>query len=105
MCDHFWDDQDASVVCRMLGYSPYGRNLSKCLITHNLYIFHDIGASALTDSFTEGNWYIHIKDLNCTGNESSIWDCPMNELTDYSCYHYDDASVICQCMYNSLAHH
>ena len=63
-------------------------------------LFHNIGASALTNSFTEGNWNIHIKDLNCTGNESSIWDCPMNKLTDYSCYHYDDASVICQCMCN-----
>ena len=66
--------------------------------------FHNIGASALTNFFTEGTWHIHIKDLNCTGNESSVWDCPMNELTDHSCYHYDDASVICQCTY-ILAHY
>ncbi|XP_011408605.2 PREDICTED: deleted in malignant brain tumors 1 protein-like [Amphimedon queenslandica] len=77
ICDHFWDKKDASVVCRMLGYSPYG-------------------ASALRDSYTEGTWYIHINDLNCTGAESSLWDCPMNGLNDYSCYHYDDAAVLCQ---------
>lgn len=56
-----------------------------------------LGASALTGAFVETTWNALINDLNCTGNELSIWDCPHNGLNDYSCGIYDDASVICQC--------
>ena len=55
------------------------------------------GASAQRNAYTERIWYVHIKKLNCTGEEESIWDCPQNGLSRYSCNHYKDDSVICQC--------
>ena len=27
ICDHYWTDNEASVVCSQLGYSPYGEHL------------------------------------------------------------------------------
>ena len=34
----------------------------------------------------------YIADLNCTGNEESIWNCPHNILTDHTC---SPASIAC----------
>ena len=41
---------------------------------------------------------MHIIDVNCTGNELSLLDCPYNSLTSVSgiCGQYQDASIICQ---------
>ena len=33
ICDDFWANQDASVVCRQLGFSPYGELLRLLMFT------------------------------------------------------------------------
>ena len=37
----------------------------------------------------------HIVNLNCTGNEESIWDCPSSAQGQESCTVYTDVSVAC----------
>ena len=47
-------------------------------------------------------YYHHIKDINCTGNESTIQQCPSNNLTNYRCTYYRDAGAFCNSEYELL---
>ena len=38
----------------------------------------------------------NIIDLNCMGDESTILDCPHNNITDYSCSLSNDANIFCE---------
>ena len=38
-----------------------------------------------------------IIDLNCTGNENTILDCPYNGLSNYYCSLSKDANIFCEC--------
>ena len=68
-------------------------NFCYLLCIDNVYT----GAIAASGYYTDYNWPFGIIDLNCTGNESSIWNCPYNGTSDfYSCPSNHDASVICQ---------
>ena len=68
------------------------------------------GAVAAAGSYTESSLPMHIIDLNCTGNEQSLFDCPQNAFVGiHSCNIGSDASLICQgvttnllctCLYN-----
>ena len=68
------------------------------LLLHPVFIHYCCtpGSQAVYRRYTEGAWPIHINDLNCTGSEESVWECPHNGIKRYSCYHRQDASVICQ---------
>ena len=54
-----------------------------------------IGSSVVyySSSATKHN----ILDLNCTGNENTILDCPYNGLSDYYCSLSNDANIFCEC--------
>ncbi|NXS66104.1 MARCO protein, partial [Pandion haliaetus] len=73
ICDDGWSTQDATVVCRMLGYSR--------------------AISAFTA--TAGTGQIWLDDVNCGGNERSIFDCPKPDWGVNNCSHNEDAGVEC----------
>ena len=59
--------------------------------------FTDAGAIGATGRFTESTLPLHIIDLNCTGTEQRVIDCPQNSLLgQHACDHRQDASVRCQ---------
>ena len=55
-----------------------------------------VGAIAGRGVFTESLWPFHFVDVNCSGLEMTLFDCPHNNLVDfYSCHSTRDASVRC----------
>ena len=57
--------------------------------------FLNSGSIAVVGTNSESVWPIFANDVNCTGDEESIWDCPQNGIAGYVCNHRQDASVIC----------
>lgn len=91
VCNDYWDDSDASVVCRQVGFSGEGININiKEIETAS------IGAIAQTRYYYYlSNFPVHITDLNCNGTEESVLDCSHNTITQHSCQRYSTAYVQC----------
>merc|ERR1719184_730003 len=62
VCDDEWDDNDAKVVCRMIGYQT-GEAISS-------FFFGDV-----TTNFI-------INNVRCTGNETNLFHCPHTSKHD-----------------------
>ncbi|XP_030844550.1 uncharacterized protein LOC579853 isoform X8 [Strongylocentrotus purpuratus] len=78
VCDDLWEQREANVVCRQLGFP---------------------GASGFTRGamiFGEGSGPIFLDNMKCVGDETSIMDCPKNRIGAHNCQHSDDAGVICR---------
>ncbi|XP_060591027.1 deleted in malignant brain tumors 1 protein-like isoform X2 [Ruditapes philippinarum] len=77
VCDDSFDEDDARVVCRMLGlYNGYSRARG------NAY-------------FGTGNGCIALDDLRCNGYEHDIGQCRSNGWFNNNCGHGEDAGVDC----------
>lgn len=81
VCDDEWDDDDASVLCRELGFVS-GHALT--------------GVSKYEEEFE--SWVLFKKafdNVSCTGSETSLLDCPKRRFSASTCRANKLAGVIC----------
>ena len=77
VCDDGWDDTDAGVVCRQLGFGSSGTAIGSA-------------------GFGQGSGSIWLDNVACSGSESTLASCghPGIGITS-KCFHYEDAGVKC----------
>ncbi|XP_033891791.3 neurotrypsin-like [Acipenser ruthenus] len=76
ICDDQWDDADAEVVCRQLGFGGVAKAWSQAY-------------------FGEGYGPVLLDEVQCTGNELSIEQCSKSLWGEHNCAHKEDAGVSC----------
>ena len=77
VCDDGWDDTDAGVVCRQLGFGSSGSAIGSA-------------------GFGQGSGSIWLDNVECTGNESTLASCGHLGLNiTRNCSHNKDAGVRC----------
>ena len=77
VCDDGWDDIDAGVVCRQLGFGSSGTAIGSA-------------------GFGQGSGSIWLDSVTCTGSESTLAECGhLGVGVTRNCDHYEDAGVKC----------
>ena len=77
VCDDEWDDTDAGVVCRQLGFGSSGTAIRSA-------------------HFGQGSGSIWLDNITCTGSESTLVSCGhLGVGVIRSCNHSDDVGVRC----------
>ncbi|XP_048767769.2 deleted in malignant brain tumors 1 protein-like [Ostrea edulis] len=76
ICDNKWDYRDANVVCRGLGYLGYSMTSSYPFSGNNT---REIFAT----------------ELDCSGDEDSIWLCDFSNIGSVNCPNSNVAGILC----------
>ena len=77
VCDDRWDELDARVVCRQLGYTGEVVPLKRAF-------YGGIPSRP-----------IHLDNVGCNGSETSLLSCAANPVGTNNCDHSEDAGVNC----------
>ena len=77
VCDHGWDDSEAGVVCRQLGFGLSGKSQQ-----------FQISGSGNEEE-------IVIPKFSCSGNESELLSCNHTKMEKADCDNFDNVGVIC----------
>ena len=94
MCDNGWDINEATVVCRLLGYN----GMVSLVVVGKDYLFSPGFSVAYTSAyFGPSNGSVLLTGLGCNGNETSLFMCShSNSLVGTTgCLHSNDAGVNC----------
>ncbi|XP_050402775.2 neurotrypsin [Patella vulgata] len=83
VCDQYWSDDDATVICKQIGFNT--------------------GIAVTSAKFGQGTGPIWLQNVGCSGNEHSFNECSHNGYSAHNCSHRNDAGVICKGVFVPLS--